>query len=76
MKAFQLKELSKNLANKYFVRYWLHWNYPQKEPWIMAIEIRDHDLNQVTDIQEMERFGFEKDDHRYYITRTDAWIIG
>jgi hypothetical protein len=27
------------LANWGWCRYWLHWNYPRQEPWLMAVQV-------------------------------------
>ena len=26
------------LANQTAVRYWIHWNYPCRDPWVMALK--------------------------------------
>ncbi len=37
MTADELQRVARMLGNQCWCRYWLHWNYPQTEPWEMAI---------------------------------------
>lgn len=43
MTADELRRIVVRLANAAFVRYHLHWNQPCRDPWVMAIQVRDHD---------------------------------
>lgn len=36
----KLQSLVLLLANVESTRYWLHWNYPARAPWLMAVAIR------------------------------------
>ena len=74
MTASKLQSIVRNFARGAWVRYWLHWNYPEREPWMMAIQARD-DSGSVHEIPDLERVGFIRTDHHgtlvYVIERTD-----
>jgi hypothetical protein len=36
-----LQGIALGLGNIGWCRYWLHWNYPQQQPWLMALDVRD-----------------------------------
>jgi hypothetical protein len=79
IRALDLISCASHLANAAFVRYWLHWNYPCRDPWVMALEVRDWRergcdsgmVLQPVQVAELERRGFEWDDvdQRYYANR-------
>ncbi len=77
MKADDLKSLATRLANECHCRYWLHWNYPVEDPWVMRLEVRNHvtttegtELKPVQ-VQGLAELGMEWDpiDGCYYIDR-------
>lgn len=37
MTADELQRLARMLGNSTWCRYWMHYNYPQAEPWEMAL---------------------------------------
>lgn len=41
LKAGEFQNLFLVLANQCPARYWMHWNYPNKNPWLMAIQVQD-----------------------------------
>lgn len=55
------------LANKIWIRYWIHYNYPIQDPWIMAIQARDDngkpqelpDLKEYKPKQKYKKFMYE-----------------
>lgn len=46
------------LSNSCYVRHWLHYNYPSKKPWLMAIAARDE--QGPVEVPDLERDGFTK----------------
>ena len=42
VKAEELQRIAVRLSNSSWVRYWLHWNYPLVDPWMMAIDVREY----------------------------------
>lgn len=61
-----LQDIVRMLANQCHVRYWVHWNYPNKQPWLMAINTIG---NKVQESGFLER-GFTKNlrDEQIYWT--------
>jgi hypothetical protein len=39
MTADRLQSIVLRLANSRPTRYWLHWNYPEPSPWLMALKV-------------------------------------
>lgn len=37
MTADRLQSIASRLGNSFWCRHWLHWNYPQQVPWLMAV---------------------------------------
>jgi len=79
--ATELMKIATRLANQAHVRYWLHWNYPREDPWVMAIQAygcAGH-WGEIEPIQipDLVRLGFEWDDEdlRYYIDRDTSELI-
>jgi hypothetical protein len=72
MTADKLQELVLRLANAAYVRYWIHWNRPRLDPWVMAIQARDREGRPVH-ILPLDAIGFEwdEDDRMHYIDRTN-----
>lgn len=70
MKADELMQIATRLANQAFVRYWLHWNYPCEDKWLMAIEVRGR-WGRAVEVPDLIKKGFEWDefDGRHYIER-------
>lgn len=64
MTANELQDIVRLLANQTYTRYWLHFNYPQKEPWLMAISVRDP--SRILDTEMQER-GFSIDKNHFYV---------
>lgn len=63
MTADRLQSLALLLSRAGWVRHWLHWNYPTREPWFMAIDPRD-DKGKPMDLKgEMEKSGFARTLH-------------
>jgi len=58
------------LSNSGFVRHWLHWNYPQETPWIMAIECRDNN-GLVVKVRDLIAEGYVwcPKEKRHYVNR-------
>ena len=42
MTADELQRIVVRLSNSSWTRYWLHWNYPLVDPWMMAIDVREY----------------------------------
>jgi hypothetical protein len=40
MTASRLQSIAMLLSRSCYVRHWLHFNYPQQEPWLMAISVK------------------------------------
>ena len=58
MTATEIQNIARRLANSCWVRYWLHYNYPQESPWLMAISIMG--AKEIGDINiELTRLSFE-----------------
>jgi hypothetical protein len=72
MTASKLQEIVLGLAKFSFVKYHLHWNYPTRFPWVMAIQVRDVEGRSIH-IRSLDTIGFEwdEDDQMHYIDRTD-----
>ena len=60
MTASRLQSIAMLLGRSGWVRHWLHWNYPQQTPWLMAIDVRDHEGKPVEMNGEMEKSGFTR----------------
>jgi predicted Zn-ribbon and HTH transcriptional regulator len=60
MTADQLQSIAMLLSRSGWVRHWLHFNYPQESPWLMAIDVRDHNNRPLELNGEMEKSGFTK----------------
>lgn len=41
LKAGEFQNLFLVLANQFPARYWMHWNHPNKDPWLMAIQVQN-----------------------------------
>jgi hypothetical protein len=39
MELTELQRIVLKLANQCHVRYWIHWNHPEQQPWLMAIHL-------------------------------------
>ena len=39
MKLEELMRINNRISNQTFARYWKHYNYPEEEPWLMAIAV-------------------------------------
>jgi hypothetical protein len=72
MTAKKLQDIAVRLSNAAWVRHWLHWNYPTRSPWVMAIQVRDVEGRSIH-IRSLDTIGFEwdEDDQMHYIDRTD-----
>lgn len=55
----ELQRIVRLLSNNAFVRWWAHWNYPQRSPWKMAIAALDAD-GKPLELPELEHQGFRK----------------
>lgn len=78
--ATELMKIATRLANQAHVRYWLHWNYPVEDPWVMAIQAykwNSHMEIESVQIQDLVRLGFEWDDvdEQYYIDRDTSELM-
>lgn len=80
MTADELQRIVLRLANQAWVRYWLHWNYPGQEPWLMAVTIwmpRDCDIRGDPTKKDLESellelgFSYNQVSGLYLIERTD-----
>lgn len=72
MTADKFQNIVLRLANASFVRYHLHWNYPCRDPWVMAVQVRDHD-GKAVHVLPLDARGFEWDEVNrvHVIDRTD-----
>lgn len=76
MTATELQNIVLRLANSGYVRYWLHWNYPHREPWVMAVSTlempADRSGLRPVKCDDLIRKGFEWDaeDRMHYVYRT------
>jgi hypothetical protein len=81
MTADALQATVLRLANAYPTRWWLHWNYPCRTPWVMAVQV--YPTSGRTDVPkmlnvpksligELAGLGFEWDecDRMFYANRT------
>ena len=71
MHATELQNLARLLSNNSFVSHWLHWNYPQRKPWLMAIECKDRSTLKSVEVRDLVDRGFyyNAEDGRHYIER-------
>lgn len=69
------------LSNQGWIRYWIHWNYPQKSPWKMAIsffspEYRKQFGPNLKEVLAKQGFSFEtQEGHEYAIVERDRTEI-
>jgi hypothetical protein len=74
MTAAELQRIASRLGNAMWCRYWLHWNYPVQEPWLMAISCKAVDGDPI-DLEDMGPHGFAREDGEglivYTVARTD-----
>ncbi len=56
----QLRSYAESISNVHWTRYWLHWNYPQRTPWNMAISARTFSGGSAPIDVEMLEKGFVK----------------
>ena len=55
----KLKQIALRLSNSCYVRYWLHFNYPQEDPITMAISVMgESDVRQLD--KELTELGFAR----------------
>lgn len=78
--ATELMKIATRLANQAHVRYWLHWNYPVEDPWVMAIQAYQWNCFgkiESKEIPDLVRLGFEWDDvdKQYYIDRDTSELM-
>jgi hypothetical protein len=66
----ELQRFALRLANAGWTRYWMHYNYPCRDPWLMAIEVIDHH-GLPAHIPDLEGLGFSHEFGRYVIARTN-----
>lgn len=57
MTANELQNLVRSLSNSCWVRYWLHYSYPSRSPWLMAIECRN-ESGASPELPELIELGF------------------
>ena len=78
MRSSTLQDLVVKLSNGCWCRYWLHHNYPNRNPWVMAIECRQFGYDESGKFglypvkaggMEELGFGWDEEDKRYYIDR-------
>lgn len=66
MTAPQLQTLAMLLSRSLWVRHWLHWNYPCRDPWLMAISVHDadgcHPFERSGIADELTKAGFVMED--------------
>ena len=68
--ALQLVALS--LSNSTWCRHWLHWNYPQRSPWLMAVNCREADGTPARlYASDLERRGFRREN----LEGADYWTV-
>jgi hypothetical protein len=53
----KLQNIVINIANHSYCRYWAHYNYPCKKPWLMAINVSDYIPQSF--FNEMRDLGFD-----------------
>jgi hypothetical protein len=58
--ADQLQSIAMQLSRSGWARHWVHFNYPQQSPWLMAIDVRDHEGKPLELEGEMEKLGFTR----------------
>jgi hypothetical protein len=68
-----LRYYATRLGNSFWCRHWLHWNYPEREPWLMAISCRDGSGVPIRAGLEAHGFAHLNHDglHVYTVPRTD-----
>lgn len=66
--ADQFQRIATVVSNKAFCRHWLHFSYPSQEPWLMALQIRDHDGIPI-EMEGLEEKGLFKNEDLFYIAR-------
>jgi hypothetical protein len=73
MKLDELERIVLKLSNQCHVRYWKHWNYPQKNPWQMAFHLMHYreELHSENLKRELTEQGFA----RQYTDRGIYWVI-
>lgn len=64
MTADRLRDMAGLLSNGCWCRYWLHWNHPQEDPWLMALSLIE--LREFGVAVDRTIYGpdFEKEDFR------------
>lgn len=58
MTVAELRQIVILLANSCYVRYWVHYNYPNQSPWLMAISVQSDNVEQLA--KELGEKGFHK----------------
>jgi hypothetical protein len=73
MKLAELERIVLKLSNQCHVRYWKHWNYPQKTPWLMALHLMHYkeELRSDNLKRELTECGFTPK----YTERDICWTI-
>ena len=72
MTASQLQNIANRLGNCCWCRHWLHWNYPQQAPRLMALNCREADGSEARIYGgDLERAGFRKE----VVNGATYWVI-
>jgi hypothetical protein len=73
MKLAELERIVLKLSNQCHVRYWKHWNYPQKTPWLMALHFMHYneEFHSENLKRELTGLGFV----RQHTDRGIYWVI-
>ena len=73
MTADELQRIVLRLANQVPVRYWLHYNYPNRAPWLMALRIYPRPWSGARRlIAELGAFGMVRDGNGVFtVARTN-----
>lgn len=66
--ADRLQYVAMRLGNGCFCRHWLHWNYPSRDPWLMAVSCLDSEGGRMR--APLEKLGFTRIDHAGLIVYT------
>jgi hypothetical protein len=72
MTATRIQNVARVLANSCYCRYWMHWNYPAREPNLMALCCINRDGTPADLLEsDLVREGFRKETQ----DGLDYWII-
>ena len=70
--ADQLLSVALRLSNSNWCRHWMHWNYPQRSPWLMAVNCREADGTPASLYAgDLERRGFRLE----LLDGAEYWIV-